>query len=305
MLHPLISIVAAAYSDEPRIAARAASAAGFAGLLVDAATTAVDLTGLSGTGIREFRHVLSSANLKLAGVRATLDHRGLSPGADVDRQLNRVEKVLRAAASLHAPVVCLDVGPLPADPGTPPSRPAITPQQAGLILIPTLCAAPAPESTALAGIPTKVDPNFIAQVDGALAELGNRANRYGVPLAIHSELSSFAALMRTLRAADCPWFGVNLDPVAVLQDDWDMDQVFSAAGPLIRHVRARDALRGDRQRTQPVPIGSGDVDWPHLFSNLRHAGCKSWITLDPARLPGQTHPSNLTQARAALLSFSG
>jgi len=64
-----------------------------------------------------------------------------------------------------------------------------------------------------------------------------------------------------------------------------MDQVFSAVGPLLRHVRARDAMRGDRQRIQPAPIGAGDVDWPHLHSNLQHAGYNGWITVDPTQLP--------------------
>jgi len=299
MPKPPIAVVAAVYSEDPRIAARSAAAAGFGGLLFDAATSKIHLADLSASGLREFRHMLSAANVKLTGLRADLGPKGLAPGADVDRQLNAVENILRAAAALHAPVVCLDLGPLPADPQPPPPKPTITPQQAGLILIPTLSAAPAPESTGLRAIPTRVDPNFIAQVDGALAELGNRADRYGVPLAMHSELSSFAALVRALRAADCPWFGVTLDAVCALQDEWDMDQVFSATGPLLRNVRARDALRGDRQRIQPTPIGGGDVDWPHLLNNLYDAGYSGWITLDTTALSDR--PAAASAGRAYLL----
>ncbi|MCC6423045.1 MAG: sugar phosphate isomerase/epimerase [Phycisphaerales bacterium] len=295
MTNPLFSIVADAYSDEPGIAARAASAAGFAGILFDSAGPRLDLTTLSNTGIREFRHILSAANVKLTALRAPIDPKGFSPGSDIDRQLNRIEKTLRAAADLKAPLVCLDIGPLPPDPQPTTPRPTITPAQAGLILIPTLDAAPPLQPTP----PAKIDPQFIAQVDGALAELGNRADRFGIPLAFHSERSSFASLMRALRQADCPWFGINLDPVSLLQDQWDIDQVFSAAGPQILHLRARDALRGDQNRIQPTPIGAGDVDWPHLMANLRQTGTQIPITLDPISLPNR--PAAAIAGRAFLL----
>ncbi|MCC7349036.1 MAG: sugar phosphate isomerase/epimerase [Phycisphaerales bacterium] len=260
------------------MAIRTASAAGFGGILLDAATAHLDLTTLSTTGIREFRHLLSAANVKLTALRAPLDPKGFSHGADIDHQLNILEKILRAAANLHCPLVSLDVGPLPSPPSQPPP-PAITPKQAGLILIPDFTPAKSPDAP-----PAGIAPHFTPQVDGALAELGNRADRYGVPLALHSGLSGFAALIHVIRAVDCPWFGIDLDPVALLPDDWDIDQLFSVAGSLIQHVRARDALLGDRHRTRLVPVGTGNVDWPHLLSNLHHADYRGSITLDPASL---------------------
>ena len=300
MTQPLLAILADTYSDDPRIAIRSASAAGFNGLLFDPANPVIDLTALSASGVREFRHILSAAGVKLAGLRASLGPKGLTPGADLDRQLATIDKILRTAADLHADVVCLDTGPLPADNQPPPPRPAITPQQAGLILIPTLSATP-PESTQLPSSPANTDLPFIAQVDSALAEIGNRADRYGIPLALHSELSGFASLIHALRSVDCPSFGVNLDPVAMLRDEWDMDQVFSAAGPSIRHLRAHDAILGDRHRTQPASIGTGAVNWPQLFSNLRHADYHGWITLDTAPLPNR--PAAATAGRGYLLKL--
>jgi sugar phosphate isomerase/epimerase len=91
-----------------------------------------------------------------------------------------------------------------------------------------------------------------------------------------------------LRRADCPWFGVDFDPVAILRDEWDADEVFSAVGPLIRHVRGRDAVAGAEHRTRPAIIGQGDTDWPGLLARLDEAGYHGWITIDPIDLPDRT-----------------
>jgi sugar phosphate isomerase/epimerase len=131
----------------------------------------------------------------------------------------------------------------------------------------------------------KPDPALLAQVDGALRELGNRTDRYGVALALSSELSELAALERAIRHADCPWFGVDLDPLSLLRDAWEMDEAFSRLGPLVHHVRARDAIQGQGGRTQPTVIGQGSVDWPRLLHNLDEASYAGWLTIDPTDLP--------------------
>jgi sugar phosphate isomerase/epimerase len=118
------------------------------------------------------------------------------------------------------------------------------------------------------------------QADSLLGELGRRADRYGVIVALRSELSSFAALHRALTAAACPWFGVDLDPVSVLHDDWATNETFTRLGNLIRHVRGRDALLGMDRRTKPMPIGGGSLDWSLLLRLLDEAGFNGWITID-------------------------
>jgi sugar phosphate isomerase/epimerase len=129
------------------------------------------------------------------------------------------------------------------------------------------------------------NPAFVAQVDAALVELGRMADRTSTVVALRSELSPLSAIERALRAADCPWFGVDLDPAAVLADEWDLDAAFSRLGPLVRHVRARDALSGAAGRTKPAPIGRGDTSWPQLLSNLGEADYRGWVTVDPLELP--------------------
>jgi sugar phosphate isomerase/epimerase len=181
--------------------------------------------------------------------------------------------------------VCVDLGPLPEPARTATAKPKVDPAAAGLIIIPTAAEvqavnAPEPE--------VKGDPGFESSVDAALAELGRRADRYGAMVALRSELSSFAALERALRAADCPWFGVDLDPVAVLRDRWEVDEVFSRVGPLIRHVRARDAVAGQDRRTKPAVIGAGDTNWGQLLALLDEAGYTGWLAVDPLELADRT-----------------
>jgi sugar phosphate isomerase/epimerase len=121
-------------------------------------------------------------------------------------------------------------------------------------------------------------------VDPALSELGRRADRYGVMVALRGELSPLESLRRALTAAACPWFGVDLDPAALLREDQPAAHWFDRLGSLIRHVRGRDALLGENHRTRPTVIGKGSVDWRQLLRLLQDAGFTGWISIDPLEL---------------------
>ena len=276
---PRLAVTASALSSDPRQAITLARQLGFAGLLFDAFGSSLTVGELSATGRREFRHVLADQDRQLVGLRVDLGVKGFGPGADVDRLLSQFETVLAAAADLVAPLVVVDVGPLPEPPADAPPRPAVTAEQAGRILLPSM-AAPPPSPPA-----KPLDAAFAAAVDTATSALGVLADRYSVIVAMRSELSSTAALARTLSAARCPWFGVDLDPVSVLRDAWDLDETFSAVGPLVRHVRGRDAVAGADRRTKPTVVGRGDTKWDHLLSNLDAADYRGWVTMDPSDLP--------------------
>ncbi len=278
-----LGVVAATFSPDAREAARAARAAGFSGLQFDAFSATLDLTTLSQTGRREFRHVLSSSDQQLIGLRVDVGHKGFAPGADIDRLLRQFEKVMDAAKGLGAPLLCIEVGPLPEPAAAPKPKPRVDPAQAGLIIIPTLESPPTPDSQESRPVPGP-DPKLVASVDTALTELCSRADRVGVTLALRSELSSFAALDRAMAAVRCPWFGVDLDPVALLRDAWPADEIFSRFGSLVRHVRARDATAGSDRRTRPAVIGQGSTNWRELLANLYSAGYRGWLTIDPLEL---------------------
>jgi sugar phosphate isomerase/epimerase len=279
-----IGVVAAALTTDVRQAPRFARQLGFDGLLFDAYAPALNLPELSQSGRREFRHVLASESRQLVGLRADVGPRGLTPGVDIDQILSRLTKAMEAAAGLQAPLVCTDLGPLPAPPAGPKPAKKITSEMAGLILLPeSVEKEPEAEPSAPATM-SPADQALAAQVDAVLLELGSRADRFGVTVAFRSELSPFAALERAISKAACPWFGVDLDPVALLRDEWPTDEVFSRLGPLVRHVRARDATKGVGGRTSPAMIGKGSINWDELISNLDASGYHGWITIDPMEL---------------------
>jgi sugar phosphate isomerase/epimerase len=118
-----------------------------------------------------------------------------------------------------------------------------------------------------------------------LIELGKLADRYGVTLALSAGLAPIAALERAIRRAGCPWFGVEIDPVAILRDEWSIDEVFSRIGPLIRHARVHDASLGAGGRTVPAIVGKGGVDWNEFLARLDDAGYAGWLTIDPSDVP--------------------
>ncbi|MEA2708299.1 MAG: hypothetical protein QOF78_900 [Phycisphaerales bacterium] len=281
-----LAAVATAFSPDPREAAAAARVNGFRGLQFDAFSAAMNLTDLSQTGRREFRHMLSGNDQQLVGVRVDVGNKGFGPGADIDRLLTQFDKVMDAAKGLGAPLLCVELGPLPEPVAAAKPNPRVDPAQAGLIIIPTLNdASPPPQDSRPVPGP---DPKLIANVDAALMEICSRADRTGVTVALRSELSSFAALERAMISARCPWFGVDLDPVAILRDAWTSDEIFSQFGSLIRHVRARDAVAGSDRRTRPAVIGQGSTDWSELLANLDSAGYRGWLTIDPIELSDRT-----------------
>ena len=277
------AIVATALSTDPRQAAQRARALGFHGLQIDAVGPSLDVTQLSQTGRRELRHVLSSNDQQLVGLRAAVGPKGFGVGADIDRILARMQQIMESAKGLGSPLVCVDAGPLPEPARSPQPSAPIAPEQAGLIIIPTPSRAQA--EPARPGPDTAPDPALVSHVDSVLAALGAVADRIGCSVAFRSDLASFAALERALASAACPSFGVDLDPVAILRDDWPIDEVFSRLGALVRHVRARDALVGADRRTQQAPIGRGSTNWEEFLAALDSAGYSGWITIDPLELP--------------------
>jgi sugar phosphate isomerase/epimerase len=292
-----ISVVASALTTDPHRVARLSRRMGFAGLLLDAGWSALEIPALSATGRRELRRLFASESQELVGLGADIGPAGFGPGADVDRALDQLEPVMQAAAALSAPLVCLDLGPLPQRPPPPRPKPPINPDLLGAILMPASVAPPPPDAT-----PNAADSAQIAQIQSALQELGSRADRLGVTLSLRCELSSLASLEAALNEANCPWFFVDLDPVALLRDQWTIDEAFSALGSRIRHVRARDALVGMDRRTRAAPIGGGATDWPRLLADLDSADFHGWFTIDPTDLPNR--PQAAAAGLAALRSIA-
>lgn len=276
-----IGVTASAFGNDVRDAPRRARIIGFDGLQFDAYSTTLNLLELSDSGKREFLRLLSAQDRQLVGLRFDTGPKGFGPGADVDRLLDRLDPVMESAVAMGAPLVCIDAGPLPAPPRQSTAKPRVTQDQAGIILLPASMTAPEP---APQPAPPPPDPSLFSHTDSALAELGARADRYSVILAFRSDQASFAAIERALRAASCPWFGIDLDPAAALRDEWNLHEVFSRLGELVRHVRGRDAIAGADRRAKPTAIGFGSTDWGTLLADLDAADYHGWLTIDPTEL---------------------
>lgn len=276
-----LSVVASAFGADPREAARLSRVAGFRGMMFDVWTSTLNLPELSITGRREFHNIVTSQNQELIGLQMDLGPKGLSPGTDVDLQISRMDRAMEAAAGLQARLVCVDIGPLPRPTIAATPKPQVSKEMAGLIIIPEAQEKhedfPPPQVRA-------IDQKFASHLQSALFEIGQKADRYGVIVAFSSSLAGFAALTQGLASVTCPWFGIDLDPVAILRDDWTKDEIFSAAGQLVRHVRARDAISGDNRRARPVVVGSGSTNWDQFLSLLDDAGYNNWLTVDPSEL---------------------
>src|SRR5262245_50980186 len=141
-----LSVVASALSNDPRDAARLSRQLGFRGLLFNAYSTALNIPELSASGRREFSKVLTSHDQQLVGLRADLGPKGLSAGTDIDRQIQHLDRAMEATAALESPMVCIDLGALPLPTVAPKPKPAISPEQAGLILIPSAPTAAEPSA---------------------------------------------------------------------------------------------------------------------------------------------------------------
>src|SRR5450432_1682299 len=132
-----LSVLAAALSGDVRQIPRLARVAGFHGLLFDVWSSALNIPDLTQTGRREFRQLLSAEAQELVGLQMDLGPAGLSKASDLDRQIARIDKAMQTAAALEAPLLCVDLGALPAPRIAKKSKPAIPPEEAGLIIIPT------------------------------------------------------------------------------------------------------------------------------------------------------------------------
>jgi hypothetical protein len=247
------------------------------------------LPELSATGRRDFRRELAATDCKLVGLRADLGRQGLMRGGDIERLLGRCLRLFETARDLGAVtgggvMVCLDLGPLPPAPRRAASPvPQVTSEMAGMILLPDPPSQPQLPSPA-----PEPDPGADARAGDAMAalvEIGGLADRTTVSLALSASLASFDALLHALEQARCPWFGIDFDPSAIVAGGQEVGEALARAGQNLRHVRGRDAVRGEQGRSKPVVIGHGDAKWSELLTLLDEGAYGGWITIDPIELP--------------------
>jgi sugar phosphate isomerase/epimerase len=288
-----LAVLASVISDDAREAPALARGAGFSGVVYEAFGTSLNLPELSATGRRDFRRALGASDCKLVALRAELGRHGLMRGGDIDRLLSQCLRLFETARDLGETLVCLDLGPLPPAPARPVDpKPRATQEMAGLILLPEGVGdlqppppAPAHEAAIHEAAGNTQGDAEASDAMAALVEIGGLVDRTTVSVALSASLASFDALLYAMEKARCPWFGIDFDPAAIVAAGQEVDDALAKTGDGLRHVRGRDAVRGERGRSKPVVIGRGHANWSQLLTLLDEAGYGGWITIDPIELP--------------------
>src|SRR5258706_13011678 len=130
------SVMASALTDDLRNVPRLARSAGFEGVVFDANSPRLNLAELSGSGKRDFRHLISAQDQQLAALSVDIGAKGIDLGADVDRVIARLDTSMDTAIALGTKLICVDLGPLPAPPLRPKPQKKITADETGLIFVP-------------------------------------------------------------------------------------------------------------------------------------------------------------------------
>jgi L-ribulose-5-phosphate 3-epimerase len=251
-----------------------ASTLGAAGIAMAASE---ELGALSDSGAREVRHLFSREAITLIGLTLDLGATGLTPKADLQQQVDRVERAIVAATRLGSRLVLVEIGPLPPSDLAPPPPPAIEPGLLGKLILPDAPKPPPPPTV-------QRDTAFESTLQQGLTAFCDRANRHGTTVALRSSLGSVVSLASFLRNIACPWLGIDLDPLHVLAEGSSLESALSSCADLIRHARLRDGQRGQGNRSRAVPLGEGQIDVSDYVSLLREADYDGFLSIDPSEL---------------------
>ena len=261
-----------------RRAAEAARQGRFDGLTVDAA--ALDEAGESASARREVRAILSRNGLAPAALQCALPGKGLSADADGDRVLDALRKAIDLCRGVgFACVACdLDAVPRSMRPAAKPKN--IEPAMLGALILPT------GDDLAKLGIGETSEPSPLsprerehaALAADVLREVGEAADRAGVPVALGATLAPTIDLAALLAAVDCAMFFRELDLAATVTELADDVAGVVGALPAVLHVRGGDA-QSSGGRSREVELGRGDVPLAEVASALDEADYAGFVTL--------------------------
>lgn len=113
----------------------------------------------------------------------------------------------------------------------------------------------------------------------ALNRIGAYAEKKGVVLATETGPEPGPVLRDLLLALDTSAIRVNLDPANLVMYGFDLDEALDALLPYVVHTHAKDGLRGPGPFRE-VPLGKGDVPWPHYVARLKAAGYRGAFTIE-------------------------
>lgn len=119
-------------------------------------------------------------------------------------------------------------------------------------------------------------PDMYEKRVAALRRFVQVANRYGTPVAVETDLGP-AALLALLR--EVPEVTIVYDVGNCTGMGYNMEEELAAYGTHISNVHIKDKPVGGAT----VPLGTGNVDFPKLFSLLHDLSYAGAVTLQAAR----------------------
>ncbi|HUN82103.1 MAG TPA: sugar phosphate isomerase/epimerase family protein [Phycisphaerae bacterium] len=136
----------------------------------------------------------------------------------------------------------------------------------------------------------------------AFSVLADRADRWGVTLAIETSGVPTAQLGEILRGLDCPSLKACCDSGAMLMQGEEPSTILANLRGRLALARLRDARSGTAEHAgQEVRLGEGQLDVPHFLAALDEAGLSGDIIL--TRAESARPADELRSAREAIERF--
>jgi sugar phosphate isomerase/epimerase len=227
-----ISVLADDLQLPPRDALRTIARLGAGGVQLYATRGELAAERLSRSARRDLARYIRDLGLTWTAICGDMGGGRLADPARVEQCLERTREVLEMARQVGVPVVTAHAGPIPADENDPTRR----------------------------------------QIEQAVREIGDFADRVGVIYALETGMESAATLAEVIGPLDNPALGVNYDAAnLILRGDDPVAGVEPLAGRIV-YVHAKDAVAGGEGGGRIVPLGEGQLDYPALLGALEDAG---------------------------------
>lgn len=138
----------------------------------------------------------------------------------------------------------------------------------------------------------------------ALSILAERADHWGVTLAIETAGIAAADLGQLLRTVDCPRLKACCDAGAMLMNGDAPNHLIDSLGGRVSLARIRDARAGSPgQSGHEVRLGEGELDVPGFLASLDEAGLSGDIIV--TRSESARPAEELSAAKAVLERYLG
>jgi sugar phosphate isomerase/epimerase len=138
-------------------------------------------------------------------------------------------------------------------------------------------------------VPPETDTQRRENLRHALNELGRRAERRGLRLAIEAGSESGSVLRAELEIANNPGLAASVDPLSLMRSGHDPVRATRELGPWVAHAYARDT---------PSP---GALDWAAYLGALEEVEYRGFLTIWPD--PAEDAASRYTAIAAILNRF--